>query len=132
MNRTLTEKEIQKVYERDGRRCRYCGDTKGPFEIDHVYPYVKGGETTIENSVVSCQRCNRKKHDKVGIWPIPLSQKRSTSFVGFISSWIAFILFMLIVGWVAITTEDLILEVIATMAWICSFLLIVIVTNWRS
>jgi len=68
-----------RVFERDGYTCRYCGDTKGPFHADHVYPYVKGGETTMENMVTACAGCNSGKHDTVGIWPKPIgyfSQKK--------------------------------------------------------
>lgn len=61
-----------KVYRRDGSRCRYCGDTRGPFQLDHVYPESKGGETSVNNLVVSCSRCNNRKHAKVGVWPYPV------------------------------------------------------------
>ena len=69
--RALSKTEREYVMLRDGYMCCYCG-TKLPkkeIHIDHVYPYAKGGETTAENSVVSCRRCNLSKSDKVGIWP---------------------------------------------------------------
>jgi len=58
-----------RVFARDGQCCQYCGRTEGPFEIDHVYPKGKGGETTLNNLVVSCYWCNRKKHTNIGMWP---------------------------------------------------------------
>lgn len=65
--------EIRKrVFERDKHTCRYCGDKNGPFHADHVYPSSKGGETSIENLVTACARCNRKKQAKVGLWPRPI------------------------------------------------------------
>lgn len=65
-----------KVYRRDGNRCRYCGDTEGPFQLDHVYPESKGGATTVDNLVVACRRCNQVKHVKIGIWPKPIGYFR--------------------------------------------------------
>ena len=63
------------VLERDGYRCRFCGSTEGPFHLDHVYPVSKGGETTVNNLVTSCRRCNGKKSNKVGIWPNELDRE---------------------------------------------------------
>ena len=55
----------KKVYQRDGRRCVYCGDTNGPFEIDHVEPRSHGGEDRMNNLVVSCRACNQRKGARV-------------------------------------------------------------------
>ncbi len=73
--RNLSTRERRIVYTRDRGHCRYCGQyvTIQEFHADHVFPWSRGGETTIENSVVSCADCNRAKSDKVGIWPLPLS-----------------------------------------------------------
>lgn len=49
---------------RDGDRCRYCGETSGPFHFDHVKPWSKGGEHISSNLVVSCRTCNLRKKDK--------------------------------------------------------------------
>jgi hypothetical protein len=62
----------EQVLQRDGYRCRYCGNTSGPFHMDHVYPCSKGGETSINNLVTACPLCNVKKHNKVGLWPKPV------------------------------------------------------------
>ena len=64
--------EREFIFNRDGHRCRYCGSTKPPFHVDHVYPYSRGGATEVNNLVTSCSRCNRHKHDSVGIWPKPI------------------------------------------------------------
>jgi hypothetical protein len=56
---------MRRVYARDGRRCQYCGDTRGPFEVDHVYPRHHGGEDRLDNLVVSCLACNRAKGARV-------------------------------------------------------------------
>jgi hypothetical protein len=60
------------VFERDGYTCRYCGRKDGPLHADHVYPYTKGGETSIDNMVTACEKCNTSKGSKVGIWPKPI------------------------------------------------------------
>lgn len=60
------------IFKRDNYTCRYCGNKKAPFHLDHVYPIAKGGETTEENLVTSCLRCNVKKHATVGMWPKPI------------------------------------------------------------
>lgn len=60
------------VIERDGYVCRHClrpvrprrcrGDIeRDTLEIDHVVPLLCGGETTLDNLVVSCMGCNRAK-----------------------------------------------------------------------
>jgi hypothetical protein len=61
-----------KVLKRDGYKCRYCGRDVGPFHMDHVYPVVKGGETSYRNLVTACDKCNMHKHDTVGMWPFPV------------------------------------------------------------
>lgn len=52
------------VTERDGKRCGYCGDEAGPFEIDHVLPVCLGGGNDFENLKISCRTCNRSKGGK--------------------------------------------------------------------
>lgn len=68
----MEERIRQAVFERDNYTCRYCGSKEGPFHADHVYPWSKGGETSINNIVTACRHCNISKHDKVGIWPKPM------------------------------------------------------------
>ena len=48
---------------RDGHRCQYCGRQlpTSQLSLDHVVPRSRGGETTWENVVASCYRCNTKK-----------------------------------------------------------------------
>lgn len=58
-----------KVFERDNYTCRYCGVRGVSMHADHVYPESKGGETTIDNLVTACKRCNLVKQSRVGVWP---------------------------------------------------------------
>lgn len=79
------------VLERDGYCCRYCGSKIGPFHLDHVYPVSRGGETTKNNLVTSCEKCNLSKHSSVGLWPKPIGyfdkHKRIMNYV----SWAYFL-----------------------------------------
>ncbi len=49
------------VAARDGWVCAYCGDLAGPFEIDHIIPYSRAGDSTPDNLCVACKPCNRSK-----------------------------------------------------------------------
>jgi 5-methylcytosine-specific restriction endonuclease McrA len=51
------------VFARDANRCQYCGKRFATSELslDHVIPRSRGGETTWENIVCSCVRCNVRK-----------------------------------------------------------------------
>ena len=48
------------IMARDGFVCVYCG-SKSTLTIDHVFPRHRGGETTWENVVCCCLKCNNKK-----------------------------------------------------------------------
>ncbi|MCA8923728.1 MAG: HNH endonuclease [Planctomycetes bacterium] len=54
------------LYRRDGYACQYCGRraTSAELSIDHVVPRSRGGETSWENCVLACVRCNTKKANK--------------------------------------------------------------------
>lgn len=62
--RRPTAEMRRKVFSRDGATCRYCGDTFGPFHLDHVIPHSRGGVTSADNLVVACGPCNMAKSDK--------------------------------------------------------------------
>ena len=69
---TITPQLRNDILSRDNYTCRYCGSKKEPFHLDHVYPVVKGGETSKNNLVTSCVRCNSRKHSSIGMWPKPV------------------------------------------------------------
>lgn len=60
----------KQVYERDLYTCALCGKAgqgashlekiKG-FEIDHIIPNAKGGQSSMENLQVLCRNCNNSK-----------------------------------------------------------------------
>ncbi len=51
------------LFARDGNRCQYCGNTlpSQQLSLDHVVPRSRGGETSWENIVCCCVRCNTRK-----------------------------------------------------------------------
>ena len=59
-----------KVMQRDHFKCCKCGrspatDPTVVLHVDHKYPWVKGGETTMENLETTCMECNLGKGDLV-------------------------------------------------------------------
>jgi 5-methylcytosine-specific restriction endonuclease McrA len=57
-----------RVLKRDRFSCAACGaspakDQAVELHVDHVFPWSKGGETTLENLQALCQRCNLGKAD---------------------------------------------------------------------
>lgn len=66
----MMSKYFSKVFERDNRRCVYCGrDLMIDFETfmiaeeDHLIPSSKGGPSDTNNIVIACAVCNRLKGD---------------------------------------------------------------------
>lgn len=66
MARKFNKSQRQTLFILADGKCRECGDDLGDdWEADHVDPWSKGGETTLINGQALCQKCNRKKGDKV-------------------------------------------------------------------
>lgn len=59
----LTASERQAVFDRDGRRCRWCGATEN-LTIDHIHPVSYGGTNALGNLQVLCASCNSWKSDR--------------------------------------------------------------------
>jgi 5-methylcytosine-specific restriction endonuclease McrA len=51
------------IYARDQNRCQYCGKRFSTHELslDHIVPRSRGGETSWENLVCCCLKCNIRK-----------------------------------------------------------------------
>jgi len=51
------------LFARDGHQCQYCGvdAPASQLSIDHVVPRSRGGQTTWENVVCCCIKCNSRK-----------------------------------------------------------------------
>lgn len=61
----VTSEQILNIHEKT-KKCYWCGVNLKNVKthIDHYEPLSKGGKHTISNLVVSCDKCNMKKHDK--------------------------------------------------------------------
>ena len=55
------------IFLRDGYICQYCGESFDAKHLtcDHIIPKSRGGITEWGNIVTCCNRCNRKKGDKL-------------------------------------------------------------------
>lgn len=54
------------IMRRDNFKCKNCGWSPAmgvgrTLEVDHVFPWSKGGETTMENLQTLCSKCNSGK-----------------------------------------------------------------------
>ncbi|HRH41159.1 MAG TPA: HNH endonuclease signature motif containing protein [Pyrinomonadaceae bacterium] len=71
------------VISRAGNRCEYCRlSQKGQeatFHIDHIYPFVLGGETVGENLALACVSCSLRKNAKEKVID-PLTKKEVPLF----------------------------------------------------
>ncbi len=73
------------IFARDGNRCQYCGKRfiTSELSLDHVRPRSQGGDTTWDNIVCCCVKCNVRKGghtpDQAGMHLIraPVKPKRS-------------------------------------------------------
>lgn len=50
----------QRVFMRDGWRCKGCGSRYG-LEVDHIHPESKGGTLAEDNLQTLCRPCNARK-----------------------------------------------------------------------
>jgi 5-methylcytosine-specific restriction endonuclease McrA len=61
--RSLSRKNI---LLRDHSTCQYCNRHQSPSELtlDHVLPRSRGGESSWDNLVACCKKCNHKKGNR--------------------------------------------------------------------
>jgi len=54
------------IYARDNHTCQYCGNKfqTCDLNLDHVVPRAQGGQSTWENIVCSCVKCNSRKANR--------------------------------------------------------------------
>ena len=53
----------ERVFARDGRQCRYCGNDEN-LQIDHIISRKNGGTHDMDNLQVLCRDCNLRKSSK--------------------------------------------------------------------
>ena len=66
--RAISDKLRYQVLKRDNFKCCACGaspakDPSVELHIDHIIPWSKGGESTLENLQTLCSKCNIGKSD---------------------------------------------------------------------
>jgi len=54
------------VLARDTYSCQYCGrqPDRSELTLDHVLPRCRGGQTSWDNLVTACKRCNGRKGNR--------------------------------------------------------------------
>ena len=66
-------KRKQKLIDRDGCFCHYCGKALVPYNgeyepnswtVDHIHALANGGRDNMDNVVLACRRCNARKGTK--------------------------------------------------------------------
>ena len=63
-SRHISAQVKREVWRRDQGRCVEC-NSKELLEYDHIIPFIRGGSNTVRNIQLLCEKCNRKKHDKI-------------------------------------------------------------------
>ena len=56
----IPDKTKSAVWQRDGGACVRCGSTENLL-FDHIIPYSRGGDYSVDNLQVLCRSCNRTK-----------------------------------------------------------------------
>lgn len=59
---TISDKMRREVYSRDGWKCVRCG-SPDRIVVDHRWPHIRGGATSMENLETLCNTCNLIKND---------------------------------------------------------------------
>jgi hypothetical protein len=65
--REFSPAQKRQIFERDGGKCQgqWCGgvtiEDVSQGEFDHITPWSKGGKTEVENGLLLCRDCNRRK-----------------------------------------------------------------------
>ncbi len=67
--RAFTASQRELIFERCGRQCEHIGllgrCNAAAVEADHVFPWAKGGATSLSNAQGLCRAHNRQKSAKV-------------------------------------------------------------------
>ena len=59
--------KLASIFNKTNGRCGYCGVKFDPFdywEISHMIPSCRGGSDEIENLIVCCPKCNKRKRSR--------------------------------------------------------------------
>lgn len=78
--RQETTMKRARIYIRDRYTCQYCGEHRSARDLtlDHILPRAQGGESTPQNLVAACVKCNQRKGNRTpeqARMPLLTSQK---------------------------------------------------------
>ena len=62
--RSIPKSVKKDVLRRDNYQCQNCGSQYN-LEIDHIFPFSRGGGHEPENLQVLCKQCNLSKSDSI-------------------------------------------------------------------
>ena len=62
--RSIPKSVRKDVLRRDNYQCQNCG-SQYDLEIDHIFPFSRGGGHEPENLQVLCKQCNLSKSDSI-------------------------------------------------------------------
>ncbi len=65
----IPESSRKAVYERDGRRCRWCGRTNGIFEVHHIVYRSAGVDHRPANLILLCKLHHQLVHTNKRHYP---------------------------------------------------------------
>lgn len=68
-SRVISDKLRYQVLKRDHFKCCFCGaspakDPSVELHIDHIIPWSKGGQNTLDNLQTLCSKCNLGKSNE--------------------------------------------------------------------
>lgn len=62
----VSTSDLRRWEDSQEKSCYWCGkDCREDYHIDHYYPLSKGGSHELDNMVISCPPCNRRKSAKM-------------------------------------------------------------------
>jgi hypothetical protein len=68
MSNRPTNAQREEIFKRAKGLCEYCQSqekySNSTFEVEHILPISKSGETILENLAFACSGCNKFKSDR--------------------------------------------------------------------
>ena len=68
-----TQDDIDRLLSAQKRKCWWCAKPLRGYHVDHRIPLARGGSNGADNLVISCPRCNQRKHAKMP-WEFEVSR----------------------------------------------------------
>ncbi len=72
MSNRPTNAQRKQVFKLAKGLCEYCQSqenySNSTFEVEHIFPISKGGNTVLENLAHSCSGCNKYKSHRISVF----------------------------------------------------------------